>query len=150
MKAITDHPAGGPERRGPSPFRAVGLRVTRQREAILRVLEGSDPPLSAEEILGRMQGFPTGVPTVYRNLRQFVGQGWVEPVIGSDKALRFIRCRSARHHHHILCEHCGKMAEVDVSELGDTLDAFAEQSGFRITRHLLQWFGLCPECQTHD
>ena len=131
-----------------SLFRPAGLRATPQREAILQVLDRSDRPLSAEEILSRMRDFPTGVPTVYRNLHLFTVHGWVEPVLGKDKTLRFIRCHSSGHHHHIQCDHCGRMVEVDACGFSGNLADFAERSGFHITRHQLQMFGLCPECQS--
>jgi Fur family transcriptional regulator, ferric uptake regulator len=130
-----------------SPLRGSGLRVTPQRQAILHVLDASDRPLNVEEIHARMEGFSSGVPTVYRNLYQFAEMGWVEPILGVDQVTRFVRCRSSKHHHHIQCEQCGRMVEVEGCGLKKALDAFSAQSGYQITRHQLQLFGLCPDCQ---
>lgn len=130
-----------------SSLQAAGLRATPQRQAILEVLEESDRPLNVEEILTRMAGFRSGIPTIYRNLQQFIEQGWVEAIIGPDQAMRFVRCHSLEHHHHLQCEGCGRMVEVAGCGLGKALEGMASQSGFRITRHQLQVFGLCPECQ---
>ncbi len=128
-------------------LRRAGFRVTPQRQAILKVLEESDRPLNVEEILSRMPEYRSGIPTVYRNLQQFAGQGWVESIIGSDQVMRFVRCHSTRHHHHVQCEECGRMVEVEGCGLAKALEALGSRSGFRITRHQLQLFGLCPECQ---
>lgn len=130
-------------------LRQAGFRVTPQRQAILQVLEDSDRPLNVEEILSRMSEYRSGVPTVYRNLQQFAGQGWVEPIIGNDQVMRFVRCHSTHHHHHVQCEGCGRMVEVEGCGLAKALEALGNRSGFRITRHQLQLFGLCPECQEH-
>lgn len=130
-----------------SPLRTAGLRVTPQRQAILQALDASDRPLKVEEILSRMGTHTSGVPTVYRNLHEFSEHGWVEPIIGEDQVIRFIRCRSAEHHHHIQCEKCGRMVEVEGCELSKALKALSDRSGFRITRHQLQLFGLCPACK---
>jgi len=111
------------------------------------VLEASDRPLNVEEILSRMTGYRSGVPTVYRNLQQFAAQGWVEPLVGPDQVMRFVRCHSRGHHHHVQCERCGRMVEVEGCGLKKALESLAAKSGFRITRHQLQLFGLCPECQ---
>lgn len=128
-------------------LRQAGFRVTPQRQAILRVLEDSDRPLNVEEILARMTGYRSGVPTVYRNLQQFSEQGWVESIIGADQVMRFIRCHTTKHHHHLQCDQCGRMVEVEGCAIHKALEAMAGRSGFRITRHQLQLFGLCPECQ---
>ena len=133
--------------RAPSPsLRAAGMRQTPQREAILRVLNESDRPLSAEEVWHRMDGKNSGLPTVYRNLERFAQEGWAEGILGKDQVLRFIRCLSADHHHHLECERCGRMVEVEACGLDATLLAMERLSGFRITRHQLQLFGVCPLC----
>lgn len=128
-------------------LRQAGYRVTPQRQAILRVLETSDRPLNVEEIRSRMEGFRSGVPTIYRNLQQFAEQGWVESIVGADQATRFVLCRTAKHHHHVECERCGRTVEVEGCGFRKPLDGMAARSGFRITRHQLRLFGLCPKCQ---
>lgn len=127
-------------------LRAAGLRVTPQRQAIIQILDDSDRPLNVEEILSRMIGYRSGIPTVYRNLQQFVHQGWVEALVGPDQVMRFIRCHSVKHHHHVQCEGCGRMVEVEGCSLGKALETMGTRSGFRITRHQVQLFGLCPKC----
>jgi Fur family ferric uptake transcriptional regulator len=127
--------------------RAAGLRVTAPRQAIIRVLDAADRPLSVEELLARMTGFRSGIPTIYRNLQRFEEQGWVEAIVGPDQVMRYVRCHSVKHHHHVQCEECGCMVEVEGCGLKKALEALETRSGFRITRHQLQLFGLCPSCQ---
>jgi len=128
-------------------LRAAGYRATPQRQAILQVLEASDRPLNVEEILSRMEGNRSGIPTVYRNLQQFAEQGWIESIVLTDNTMRFVRCSSSTHHHHILCEQCGRMVELEGCGIQKAVTAMASRSGFQITRHQIQLFGLCPECQ---
>jgi Fe2+ or Zn2+ uptake regulation protein len=128
-------------------LRAAGMRQTPQREAILRVLEASDRPLTVEEIWGSMEARRSGLPTVYRNLERFVQEGWAESILGPDQVMRFVRCLSAHHHHHLSCEECGRMVEVDGCGLETSLAAMEIRSGFRVTRHQLHLFGVCPQCQ---
>jgi Fe2+ or Zn2+ uptake regulation protein len=123
------------------------MRQTPQREAILRVLEASDRPLTVEEIWGSMEARRSGLPTVYRNLERFVQEGWAESILGPDQVMRFVRCLSAHHHHHLSCEQCGRMVEVDGCGLETSLAAMEIRSGFRVTRHQLHLFGICPQCQ---
>lgn len=130
-----------------SSLRAAGLRVTPQRRAILQALEAADRPLSVEDIRQRLEENGSGVPTIYRNLQCFVENGWVESILGSDQTMRFVRCRSGHHHHHLQCEVCGRTVEVHTCSVEASLTNLQELSGFRITGHQLLLFGLCPNCQ---
>jgi Fe2+ or Zn2+ uptake regulation protein len=62
--------------------------------------------------------------------------------------MRFVRCDSPRHHHHLQCERCGRTVEVDACGLDESLIELENLSGFRITRHQLMLFGLCPTCRS--
>lgn len=129
-------------------LRAAGMRQTPQREGILRVLKNSDRPLTVEEIWERMPERRSGLPTVYRNLERFVREGWAESIMGPDQVMRFVRCDSRHHHHHLQCDRCGRTAEVDACGLDESLAGLEKLSGFRITRHQLMLFGLCPTCRS--
>ena len=129
-------------------LRAAGMRQTPQREAILVVLQAADRPLTVEEIWERMEKRRSGIPTVYRNLERFVTEGWAESLLGQDQVMRFVRCHSAHHHHHLSCEQCGRMVEVDVCGIEPSLLVMEQSSGFRITRHQLHVFGICPDCRS--
>ena len=128
-------------------LRAAGMRQTPQREAILRVLQSSDRPMTVDEICRAMDQQRSGVPTVYRNLERFVREGWVESVLGQDQVMRFVRCHSAQHHHHLSCEQCGRMVEVDICGIEPSLAVMEKSTGFQVTRHQLNVFGICPRCQ---
>ena len=130
-----------------SSLRAAGLRVTPQRRAILQALEASDRPLSVEDIRQRLEQHGSGVPTIYRNLQNFVAMGWAEPILGPDQIMRFVRCRSSCPHHHLQCEGCGRTVEVETCGVEASLAGLQGASGFKVTRHHLQLFGLCPDCQ---
>lgn len=134
------------EQRVPS-LRAAGLRKTLPREAILDVLQASDRPLTVEEIRERMDQRRSGLPTIYRNLERFVAQGWAESIMGEDQVMRFVRCHTGHHHHHVQCESCGKVVEVEGCGLESSLAAMERQSGFTVTRHKLMLFGICSGCR---
>lgn len=128
-------------------LRDAGMRQTPQREGILRVLKDTDRPLTVEEIWERMPERRSGLPTVYRNLERFVREGWAESILGVDQVMRFVRCDSRHHHHHLQCERCGRTAEVDACGLEDSLRNLEVLSGFQITGHQLTLFGLCGSCR---
>lgn len=123
------------------------MRQTPQREAILRILGQSERPLTVEEIWERMAETRSGLPTIYRNLERFVQEGWVENILGADQTMRFVRCRSKTHHHHLQCEDCGRAVEVASCGIEAANASVEAQTGYRITRHQLQFFGVCPACR---
>ncbi|MBL0313327.1 MAG: transcriptional repressor [Holophagaceae bacterium] len=126
------------------------MRQTPQREGILRVLNASDRPLTVEEISARMGEDRSGLPTIYRNLERFILEGWAENILGQDQVMRFVRCNSKHHHHHLQCEQCGRMVEVDICGVEDSLRQLEVSSGFQITKHQLSLFGLCSDCQAAE
>lgn len=128
-------------------LRAAGLRKTNPREAILEVLQTSDRPLTVEEIRARMLNRASGLPTIYRNLEQFVEKGWAESILGEDQVMRFVRCHTGHHHHHLQCERCGRVVEVEGCGLEQGLADIEGKSGFLITRHKLMLYGLCGACR---
>ena len=128
-------------------LRAAGLKATKAREVLLQVLGTSEHPLTVDEIAERLAPPRPGRPTIYRNLERFIQEGWVESFVDPNQVQRFLRCGTTGHHHHIHCEKCQRTAELDGCALQETLGAFERQSGYRVTRHKLQVYGLCPECQ---
>jgi len=141
----TSHPA--PHTSSAPSLREAGLKQTPQRKAILAVLQAAERPLTVDEIASQMVGKPPGLPTIYRNLERFLSEGWAESLVGPDQIQRFVRCHSPHHHHHILCEGCGRMAEADCPGLGPTFESLVKATGFKVTRHQLTLYGLCPACQ---
>ena len=126
---------------------SAGLKATKAREILLRVLEASAHPLTVDEIVERLAPPRPGRPTIYRNLELFIREGWAESFVDPNQVQRFLRCNSTEHHHHIHCERCQRTVELDGCGMNRTLGQFERQSGFRVTRHQLQVYGLCPACQ---
>ena len=59
---------------------------------------------------------------------------------------------TGRHHHHIMCDVCGEVRDIDIPEtlehqLDSTLAALARQSGYLITHHRVDLVGRCRKCQ---
>jgi Fe2+ or Zn2+ uptake regulation protein len=110
-------------------------------------LAQADRPLTVEEIWGRMAGKRSGLPTIYRNLERFVAEGWAETILAPDQTMRFVRCHSRHHHHHLQCEVCGRAVEVDGCGMEAMIEGIESATGFHVTRHQVQIFGRCPGCR---
>ena len=117
-------------------------RDTAQRRAILRALGESGRPLSAGEILENSKPHAPGIgiATVYRTLRELRVE--VTKVELPGEAPRYETAGKA-HHHHFLCERCGKVYELD-----GCLDGIKSllPRGFRMKSHEVILHGRCSSC----
>lgn len=127
-------------------LRAKGLKITLKREAIISILRKSRKALSPERVYEEIKkSFSrASYPSVYRNLEEMHGIGILHKVYKPDRRLYYTLCRetSEKHHHHIVCERCGRIeAFYDCS-------VFRKGSikGYKVLRHILQVEGICPEC----
>jgi Fe2+ or Zn2+ uptake regulation protein len=117
-----------------------------QRRAILsavRTLGGH--PTAADVFSALRDEYPNlSLATVYRALHALVEQG----VIGETRVDNVSRYdTSPIPHHHVVCRHCGNVADLPQLILGDDLFRTAEaHSGFLLDGRSVQLTGLCPAC----
>jgi Fe2+ or Zn2+ uptake regulation protein len=51
------------------------------------------------------------------------------------------------HGHHVICTSCQQLIEFEGCDLSAVLVSVERQTGFAVTDHWLEMFGLCPQCQ---
>lgn len=139
-------------------FRGCGYRLTVAREAILDVLSKTSKHLSAEDIyLEIHKTYPNiGLATVYRTLELLVQTGLVLKFDFGDHRARYELSESpkgTRHHHHLICTSCNRVIDYtdfiddEIELLSRTEKGLSQKFNFRITNHLIQFYGLCDKCQ---
>lgn len=127
-------------------FRKLGQKVTPARLAILEVLEHTNKPFSAEEVKVALADKKVDLATIYRNLELFKANGWVFSV-NLDSQISYYELTKRGHHHHLVCEACGQIAELADCRVRVISKHFFRKKGFaKITRHNLEYFGLCQKC----
>ena len=124
-------------RRKPSP----------QREAVERLLAGSEGFRSAQDIYAmlRTQGQGVGLATVYRALQSLAEDGEVDVLRTDDGEAVYRRC-STGHHHHLVCRRCGHTVEVEGRPVERWAGQVAREHGFAEVDHLVEVFGTCQAC----
>lgn len=123
-------------------------RQTKARIAIAAVLSKASAPLTAADILAKATKAGTAVDrvTVYRELAALVEAGAVHAVQLKGRALAFEAAQHG-HHHHLVCEGCGRVEEIDIDHDLEALERkIAKKTGFTDVRHALEFYGLCPKC----
>lgn len=138
-------------------FRGCGYRITAGREAVLGVLAGTDKHLSAEDIYMRIRSrYPgVGLTTVYRTLDILSDLGLVCKSDFGDGRARYELAggpKGTHHHHHLVCTGCKRAIDYtdfideEVALLKETERELSKKYRFKITGHLIQFYGLCERC----
>ena len=121
-------------------LRGSGHKVTPQRLAVLAAV-AVEQHQSMEEIKARCR--EVGMVTVYRTLDLFSELGLVRRLDLGDGA-RFEL--AGDHHHHLICEECGTVAEFEQCPLD--LQLLPQiGGGFEVRAHSLEVYGTCPACR---
>ena len=124
-------------------------RITPQRLAILKILAESKGHPSVESIYDQVKpDFPTtSLATIYKNVTVLKELGQVLELGFSDDSNRYDGSKPYDHPH-VVCVRCKKILDPDIAALKDMTEELMRQTGFTITRHRLDFFGLCPECKS--
>ena len=123
-------------------------RITPQRLAILKVLAESKGHPSVEAIYDQVKpSFPTtSLATIYKNVAVLKELNQVLELGFSDDSNRYDG-NKPYDHPHVVCVACKKILDPDVEALKDMTQELTRRTGFTITRHRLDFFGVCPACQ---
>lgn len=121
-------------------------RSTAQKALISSALDAETRFVSAQDLHRTLEdaGHTVGLATVYRQLNALSRSGHADSITIAEKQL-FRACAQDEHHHHLVCENCGRAVEVDPPS-EDWIRTVAQSNGFEVTRHVFEIFGLCPEC----
>jgi Fur family transcriptional regulator, ferric uptake regulator len=130
------------------PGRAPQERSTRQKRALAAVLDASDGFRSAQDLHAELQarGENIALTTVYNQVRALAGAGELDALRGEDGEIRYRRCASDEHHHHLVCRQCGTAIEVEGPAVERWAARTANQHGFTDITHTVEILGTCPDC----
>lgn len=124
----------------------AGLRATKQRTVVLKLLIEKGSPLSHSEISSMLKE-PLDKVTLYRTLQTLQSVGIVHQVQGLDGVWRF--CAHDKDaegcpgdHPHFLCLHCGKMTCLT----DQRLPRVEVPAGIKVEGKQLVVYGCCAEC----
>ncbi len=139
----------------PGKFQALlakrGIRMTKQRRAILNILETAKQHLDANQILLRAQKADRAVDrsTLYRTLDLLKRHSLIDELdlMHFRGEAHCYERKTGRDHIHLTCLRCGGVTEI-ASEQFDSLKAQLEQdAGFQIVVARLEIGGHCPKCR---
>jgi Fur family ferric uptake transcriptional regulator len=127
-------------------LRQNGLRATKGRMAIVRLLDASKVPLTLQEIHDQVGGKNCDFATVFRFISILEEKALVEKVAWMDGTTRH-ELRDGHHHHFLICRTCHKVEPVDECMVDRLENQIAAKRGYTAINHTLQLSGVCPRCQ---
>ena len=92
------------------------------------------------------QALNVGLATIYRTLGALTEAGVLRTFPGREGEVAYRLCEPG-HHHHLICEECGRIVEIPSCEVEEWASGVAQRRGFTATRHQADIFGLCSDCQ---
>jgi Fur family transcriptional regulator, ferric uptake regulator len=124
-------------------------RQTRQGQAVLNVVLGSDNFRSAQDIHAELRaaGDTVGLTTVYRHLALLTEEGRLDALQTAEGELVYRRCHSDQHHHHVVCRQCGRGTEVELPDIERWAESTAAELGYSDVSHTVEIFGVCADCR---
>ena len=128
-------------------LRKLGYRLTPQRIMILEAVERADSHISAEEMYTQVhRRYPyINISTVYRTLELLKELELVTEISLGDGRVRY-HCMGKGHHHHLVCQECGAIIDLDESVLSPLKDTLLREYKFIADLRHLAIFGRCIKC----
>jgi len=126
---------------------AKATRMTKQKKLILDILRSTKCHPSADWIYeqARKQITDISLGTVYRNLNVLMERGEILELNFGSTYSRFDG--NPDNHYHFVCERCHNLFDIEVP-VHDGLNKMVQDTmGFIVSRHRMEFYGTCMECQ---
>jgi Fur family transcriptional regulator, ferric uptake regulator len=128
---------------------AAGCRRGGARGAIIELLEEQRCALSAGEI-GRAlaeRGRDVSRASVYRVIEELEGMGLLQRVaVGRDVVRHEPVRHGPGHHHHLVCERCGRIEPFTDEGLERAIRRLTDRLALRVAEHEIVIRGTCASC----
>jgi Fur family ferric uptake transcriptional regulator len=130
-------------------LRIAGYRRGAARRAVVSVLATQDCCLTVPEVLdaATAQGHPIGIASAYRVLELLTEKGLVQKIDLGDGRAHYERIDEDQHHHHVVCEECGRIEPFSDDLLENSLQQLEQKTGYTVSSHDVLLRGACATCR---
>ncbi|MFN2612326.1 MAG: Fur family transcriptional regulator [Solirubrobacterales bacterium] len=126
-----------------------GHRSGGARTAVVELLAGQDCCLSAQQIFDRLRAErrEVGIASVYRALELLDELELVHRLEVGDGGARYEPALpGGEHHHHVICDSCGKVTAFEDPPLEDAIEKLAGRLSHMVSTHDVIIHGRCRGC----
>lgn len=127
-------------------LRDAGLRVTRQRSAVLTAVT-AHPHADTTTIIerARMSLPELSHQAVYDALKALTESGLVRCIEPAGSVARY-ETRTDDNHHHLVCRSCSRIVDIDCAVGAAPCLTPSHDHGFVIDEAEVVFWGQCPDC----
>jgi Fur family ferric uptake transcriptional regulator len=127
----------------------AGHRAGGARASVVELLARQHCCLTAQEIYDALRADDrrVGIASVYRALELLARLDLVRRVELGAAACYEPAYPGGEHHHHAVCERCGKVAAFEDRGLEDAIARVARRQSFNVAVHEVTLRGSCPDCR---
>jgi Fur family ferric uptake transcriptional regulator len=125
-------------------------RITPQRRAVIRALEGEHVHLSAEQVHAAARRIvpEISLATVYNTLNELVSKGEISEIRLADGTARYDP-KVGPDHHHLVCDGCGLTFDIEPLGVNSLSLPPVERYGMTIESVEVVFRGRCSSCAQH-
>ncbi len=135
-----------------SSLKKRGVRLTRQRQILLELIDSSGRHLDAEQLyeLARQRDSKINRVTVYRTLKMLKQGQLVDELdlMHHEGDQHYYETRTKQEHAHVVCLRCGKIEEFYGEPLTRLRKQIESHFGFQILVSRTEVGGYCAHCQS--
>ena len=127
-----------------------GLRNGGARRAVIDLLAEQNCCLTAQEIFDHLRESErkVGIASVYRVLDLLISEGLVQRIDLGSGISRYEPIHSGGdHHHHLVCDSCGKVEAFEDRALERAIHRVEDSSGYAVAAHDVVLHGACGDCR---
>ncbi len=128
-------------------------RAGEARSAVVELLGREGGCLTADEVAERLRedGRRVGTASVYRALGLLADLGLIQRAPLGEGPVRYELVRPhAGHHHHLVCDRCGRTQTFEDPKLEAAIDQLAERVEYAVEAHDVTLRGACPQCASTE
>ena len=129
-------------------FSSYGLKNTKNRQEILKVLINSVQPLTADQIYFQLNqnGEVMNLSTIYRTLSTLSEKGLLIKVVLADESKTLFEYNRQIHKHYLICQDCRTIIPIEHCPISEYERSLSKETNFHIIGHKLSIYGYCHDC----
>jgi len=128
----------------------AGHRASAPRDEVIEALAQLRCSVTAREIADHLRGRESsvGLASIYRALELLDRMRLVQRFDVGEGVARYEPAHpGGEHHHHVVCDSCGKVEPFEDEGLERAISRLASSTSFAVAAHNVTLHGQCPACR---
>ena len=127
-----------------------GLSVTQPRVQIIKILQDSSSPIGIDAIINKTNG-KMAISSAYRIIADLLDADLINTFQSPDNKLLVELVENNKiHHHHLYCQSCKKVLDIEIDEvleknIESLIQKISKQNNIKIVDHSFELFGTCSD-----